>query len=76
MGVDMWTKRLGLLTGLALLLGLGGAGLTVTDAGARRNVVHCAHTPSCRITCSSNRPVACFAQVQPNGRCFRRCIRR
>ncbi|MCC7348075.1 MAG: hypothetical protein IT538_11810 [Variibacter sp.] len=46
------------------------------SAQAARYVARCVATPTCRITCSSNRTaVACFARIMPNGRCFRRCIR-
>lgn len=47
-------------------------------AEAQRYRVFCAAPggPWCRIGCGSNtRAVACRAQILPNGRCFKRCVK-
>jgi hypothetical protein len=49
-----------------------------TSADAQRYRVFCAAPGGawCQIGCGSNtRAVACRAQIMPNGRCFKRCVK-
>lgn len=61
-----------------VLAGLGVMSLSAPQpaAAARYNVACAApNGPWCRIACSSNRGVACYANVV-NGRCVKRCAYR